>query len=290
MKRLKNIFEYLLFLLITRTMRLLTVDKAAGLCGFIGRKIGPKLKVSGIAENNLKKIYGDNIDIGRVIEKMWDNLGRYIGEFSFIDHISTEELNKRVTLTGLENIESLRVNNKPFLLFLCHQANWDFVIRKINSIYPKFVIAYRKINNPYIDRILLEKRQNPPYTIMIEKSTGGAKELLKAIKAGYSVAMLVDQKMNNGIEVPFFNYPAMTAPAIARLSMQYNYPIVPLQIVRRGGLTEFDIIVHKPLEYELTSDREVDTYNIMLKINQTLESFIEQHPEQWFWVHNRWKE
>ena len=192
-------------------------------------------------------------------------------------------------MVGLENIQSLRQNNQPFLLFLCHQANWDFVIRKINDISPKFAIVYRRANNPYIDKIILKERQHDPNTKMIAKGISGAKDIVRAIKSKSCIAMLVDQKMNDGIEVPFFDFPAMTAPAIARLSLQYKYPIVPAQIVRKGSTSYFDIIIHKPLAFQITKDNEQDCYNIMLQINKKLEEWIDQNPSQWFWFHNRWK-
>ena len=124
---------------------------------------------------------------------------------------------------------------------------------------------------------------------MIAKGPSGAKSIIRAIKSGASIAMLVDQKMNNGIEVPFFGFPAMTAVALARLSLQYKYPIVPLQIVRIGKSSNFELILHDPLEPSITKDNEKDCYNIMLEVNKTLEQWIREKPEQWFWFHNRWK-
>jgi KDO2-lipid IV(A) lauroyltransferase len=289
MKKLKHILEYLLFILLTRTLRLLSVDNSASLCSFIAKKIGPYLRVTKTARKNLQRVYGNETDIEKVINDLWDNYGRYIGEFPFINVLDSSELDKRVKVIGLEKVEAFKKANQPFILFLGHQANWDFVIRKINDIYPKFGIAYRKANNPYVDREILKERENDQHITMIAKGPSGAKSIIKAIKSGASLAMLVDQKMNNGIEVPFFGFPAMTAPALAKISLQYKYPIVPLQIVRIGKSSYFELILHDPLKPLIDKDIEKSCYNIMLEINKILEQWIREKPEQWFWFHNRWK-
>jgi KDO2-lipid IV(A) lauroyltransferase len=123
---------------------------------------------------------------------------------------------------------------------------------------------------------------------MIAKGPSGVRGLIKAIKSGNSIAMLVDQKMNDGIEVPFFGKPAMTANAIAKLSLQYNYPIIPCQIIRTKG-SYFKAVIHPPIDYSKSGEAEKDCYNIMLKINQVIEGWVRENPEQWFWFHNRWK-
>lgn len=286
---MKHYLEYIIFFIITRLLRLLPIDKSAGLCSFLARKIGPLISVTKTARRNLKNIYGDNINIDQAIDDLWDNFGRYIGEFPFINALSEEELTRRITFTGLENIENFKQNNQPFMLFLGHQANWDIAIRKINTLYPKFGIVYRKANNPLVDKEILSERNNSSDVIMIAKGTAGAKSLVRAIKSKMSIAMLVDQKMNDGIEVPFFGKPAMTAPAIARLALQYNYPIVPCQIIRKGRSSNFELRLYQPLKIEKTGDIKKDSFNIMKTINLTLEEWIRQHPGQWFWFHNRWK-
>ena len=287
---MKHYLEYIIFFLVTRLLKLLPMDKSASLCSFLARKIGPLIGVTKIARRNLENIYQDSIDVDQTIDDLWDNFGRYIGEFPFINKLSEEELTKRVTFSGLEKIEDLCQNNQPFMLFLGHQANWDIVIRKINNIYPKFGIVYRKANNPLVDKEILSERNNDSNVIMITKGPSGARGLVRAIKSKMSIAMLVDQKMNDGIEVPFFGKPAMTAPAIARLALQYNYPIVPCQLIRNGRSSNFEIKIYKPLKIDKTGNTEQDCYNIMKTINQMLEKWIRQHPGQWFWFHNRWKE
>lgn len=296
LKKIRYIFEYLIFYLLIRILRFIGFKNSANLCAFLGRKIGPLLPVSKVARKNLAKVFGDGADKHKTIGQIWDNFGRYIGEFPFIGILSHKEMEASFVMNGLEHVTTYQKTKRPFLLFLAHQANWDFVISHITDIYYKFAIIYRKANNPYVDKEILKTRTSQDANLMmIPKGISGSRDLVRAIKGGYSIAMLVDQKMNDGIEVPFFGHPAMTADAIARLALQYNYPIIPCQLVRdvdsktSYGKSSFKAILHPELTYESTSDKEKDVYNIMLLINQTLEGWIRENPSQWFWFHNRWK-
>lgn len=286
-KKIKHFIEYILFIVLTHLLRLFNIDNSAKICSRIARMIGRFLPVSKIAHNNLYAVFGENIDCKKTIDLIWDNFGRFIGEFPHMLTISDEEILRRVEIEGIEYVENFKKSSQPFLLFSGHFANWDFALKIINNFYDKFGIVYRKANNPYIDKIINKLRADDNL-ILIEKGPYGAKSLIKAIKSGYSIAMLVDQKMNDGIEVPFFGKPAMTAHAIAKFAIQFQYPIVPLQIIRTHG-TNFKIIIHKPLEINPIGNMEIDCYNIMLNINQILEQWIRKYPEQWFWFHNRWK-
>lgn len=288
LKKARYFLEYVFFISMINVLKIFSIDRSANICSFIAKKIGPYLSVSDVARNNLKKIYGDKIDIEKTIDDLWDNYGRYIGEFPFINSMSNDEINKRVKITGLEHVEKFQKNNQPFIMFLGHMANWDFMIRQINQIYPKFGIVYRKANNEYVDKSIFKERADDENIIMIPKGNSGVKDLIRSIKSGAAIAMLIDQKMNDGIEVPFFDQPAMTAPAIAKLSMQYNYPIIPCQLIRLEG-SNFEIRLHPELKYKKTKDKSKDCYNIMLDINKKLESWVREKPGQWFWFHNRWK-
>ncbi|NRB09998.1 MAG: lipid A biosynthesis lauroyl acyltransferase [Rickettsiaceae bacterium] len=286
-KKIKHIFEYLAFLLFFYGLRLLGLERSASLCSFILRKVGYKLKATKTARKNLQKTFGDNIDIDKTIDGLLDNFGHYIGEFPFINHLSEAQLQQRTEIIGYDKVKYYQENKQPFILCLGHFANWDFLIRNIKKAYPRFVIIYRKANNPYIDAAVLKLRQEENI-VLIAKGAGGVKNLIREIRAGSSIAMLVDQKMNDGIEVPFLGRPAMTADAIAKLSLQYNYPIIPCQVIRKKG-SNFKIILHDPIEYTKTGNMRDDCYNIMLKINKHIESWVKENPEQWFWFHNRWK-
>lgn len=287
LKQIKYLVEYLLFLLLIGILKLLGINKASAACGLIARKIGPLLPISKIAKKNLKLIFGDKFDDAPIIDGLWDNFGRFIGEFPYVNTMHEEEILTHVEIMGLEHLEHFKKTNQPFLLFTGHFANWDFALRVTSKLYHKFGVVYRKANNPYIDRLISQYRK-ASHIHLIPKGNHGVKDLLKALKSGYSIAMLVDQKMNDGINVPLLDHPAMTAHAIAKLALNFDYPIVPCRTIRTKG-ANFQFVIHPPLVINKTGDKESDIYNIMLDINKLLGDWIKQHPQQWFWFHNRWK-
>jgi len=288
LKKIRHLLEYYIFLTLLKIISLVGIDKAADICSYIARKLGPLLPVNSVAKRNLKNVFADNSkDHVQIIDGLWGNLGRFIGEFPYISTMSEEEVTKRVELEGIENLKEFQAAGQPFLLFTGHFANWDLALRVINKLYPKFGIVYRKSNNPYIDKIINDTRSNNNLNL-IPKGPYGAKSLIKSIKSGHAIAMLVDQKMNDGIDVPFFGRPSMTSHAIAKFAIQFDYPIIPCQIIRTKG-SYFKVIINPALEFQKTDNNALDCYNIMSNINQLLEGWIKAYPEQWLWFHNRWK-
>jgi KDO2-lipid IV(A) lauroyltransferase len=287
LKKIRHLLEYYIFLVMIKVIGLFGIDRAATLCANIARRVGPLLRVNLIAKRNLQNVFGQDNDYTNIISKLWENFGRFIGEFPYINDMSEEEVAERVKFEGVENLAEFQKMQQPFLLFTGHFANWDIALRRIDTLYPKFGVVYRKSNNPYIDKIINKTRSNRNINL-IPKGPYGAKSLIKSIKSGHAIAMLVDQKMNDGIEVPFFGRPAMTSHAIAKFAIQFNYPIIPCQIIRTFG-SNFKVIIHPALQLKQTDNIEQDCYNIMLQINKLLESWIIEYPEQWLWFHNRWK-
>jgi KDO2-lipid IV(A) lauroyltransferase len=287
-KKIKYLFEYLLVLTIIQIMGLFGISKSVNICRYLARIIGPILPVNKIAEKNLKNIFGKDFAYKAIIDQIWDNFGSFIGEIPYINKMSNEELSERVEIIGIERIKELQDAHQPFLLFTGHFANWDFALKIIDKFFPKFAIIYRKANNPYVDKLIIGARRSSNIKL-IPKGTKGARDLISAIKSGYAIGMLVDQKMNDGIEVPFLGRPAMTANAIAKIALQFDYPIIPLQVIRTNTDSHFKVIIHQPLKFNRTNDIKLDCYNIMVIINQILGNWVKEHPGQWFWFHNRWK-
>ncbi|WP_425362584.1 lipid A biosynthesis lauroyl acyltransferase [Candidatus Tisiphia endosymbiont of Hybos culiciformis] len=293
---IKYLLEYFLVLIIVKILRALGIDKSVNICRYLARKIGPLLPVNKVAKENIQNILGKTIytnagciNSEAIINQVWDNFGSFIGEFPYISRMSEEELSRRVEISGLENIIEFQKLHQPFLLFTGHFANWDFALKIINKFYPKFAIIYRKLNNPYVDKLINDMRTSGDIKL-IPKGSQGARTLISAIKSGYAIGMLVDQKMNNGIEVPFLGQPAMTAHAIAKIALQFSYPIIPLQVVRTNSKNSyFKAIIHPPIKLQKTNNNKTDCYNIMVTINQILGNWVQENPGQWFWFHNRWK-
>jgi KDO2-lipid IV(A) lauroyltransferase len=174
-------------------------------------------------------------------------------------------------------------------MFGAHLGNWELVPYIFKKTEKKISIVYREANNKYVDKIINKYRNINNFTF-IPKGKKGAKLIIQELKAKNIIIMLVDQRMRDGMEVPFFNIPAMTAPAIASLALQYKLPIVPIHTIRveNNRNYKFEIFIDKPLQLELTGNKLVDIKYILIKINKVLEKWISKNPSQWFWIHNRW--
>ncbi|MFO0389169.1 MAG: lysophospholipid acyltransferase family protein [Alphaproteobacteria bacterium] len=263
-------------------LRMLPLDAASWLGGFLARLIGPMLKAQRIAKANIARFmpHLSEAEQRKLLRGMWDHLGRVAAE---LPHISGKEIIKRVTFIGSENMPK---PNEGVFFFSGHFGNWELLPEVALKHNVPITLIYREANNPYADKIIADIRAVHANN-MFPKGTRGAVKMARAIKNNEAIAMLIDQKMNDGIAVPFFGVPAMTAPAIAQLALRYDLPILPAYVLRKSG-AHFEAHMFPALEYEKTGDAEKDTLAIMTAINQMLEGWIRAHPEQWFWVHKRW--
>lgn len=289
LRNCRYLFEYVCFIFLTFVLRLFSITKSADICAFIVATIGPRLRVTNVARKNLRLIYQniDTIEEDRIINGMWDNFGRLIGEFPHFSQMSAIDILKRVEIEGLENIRKFQEETQPFLMFSGHFANWEFIPHIAKIFYHELATVYRKANNPFVDQSIATMRKRDGVSF-IAKGPYGGKALVRSLKEKRTIAMLVDQKMNDGISVPFMGHPAMTAPAIAKFAIQFHYPIIPLQIIRKENST-FKVIIGSAMNIPLEGSEEDRIHIIMEGVNDILGSWINERPEQWFWMHNRWR-
>lgn len=274
---------------LTFLMGLIPLDIASDMGGWIARSIGPHLNINKRAKENLVKSFPDKTEaqIDQIIKGMWDNLGRVAFEFAHVPKINIYDQPERFEVVGIENINLLRDDDQCGIFFSGHMANWEFSPLGCAQHTPALPVhsIYREPDNLWT-RSLFAKRI-PEGSGVIPKGSKGAREALQLLKKGGHLALLVDQKMNNGIAVPFFGRDAMTAPAMAQFALKFNCPIVPMRIERIKGAT-FKLTFFPPMDVQNTDDRQADTLTIMTQVNQTLETWITERPEQWLWLHRRW--
>lgn len=270
-------------------IRCLPIDAASGLGGWIGRTLGPRLGKSRIARRNLEQAFPEATptDIQSIIRDMWDNLGRNVFEFPHLPRVKTDGPDARLFIEGREHLETLRDDGLPGLFVSAHIGNWETGSLAAAAVGLPMHLFYRAPNNPMMER-LFAKRQATNGELL-KKGTTGARRALQLLKQGEHIGILVDQKMNDGIPVPFFGRDAMTAPAVAQFALRFDCPVVMVRIERLGGC-RFRITIEPPLEITRTDDNEADVLALMTKINHRLEDWIRERPAQWFWVHRRWPE
>jgi KDO2-lipid IV(A) lauroyltransferase len=281
MQRLQHFLEALLLKWLFAAFRAMPVDVASWCGSVMARAIGPFFSANAVARENLKKAFPEYSATRRreIMAAMWDNLGRTAAE---LPHLPGSLFN-RVAITGLEHLSK---EGKPALFFSAHLGNWELNAPMAFQHGIPLAVIYRHANNPYVEEMVRGLRASQ-CSEQFAKGPRGGMGLIKALKRNMSIAMLIDQKMNDGIAVPFFGRDAMTAPAIALLALRFDLPIIPARVVRKGG-AHFEGTLYPPIVYEKTGDHDKDVLAIMTAINRTLEGWIREYPEQWFWVHRRW--
>ena len=267
---------------------ILPLDVASAIGGWLGRTVGPRLSLSDRAVRNLSRVYPDKsqAEIGAIVRGMWDNLGRLAAEFPHLEEFRLYEKGGRVEVIGVEHVDQLRDDGLPGIFFSAHIGNWEIISLGVTQRGMPLDRVYRAANNRLVEWLYRQGR-SAAKGALIPKGMAGVRMLLKSLKDGNHLAIMVDQKMNNGIAVPFMGRPAMTAPALAELALRFGCPVVPGRVRRLKG-ARFQVEVLPPLDLPDTGDRHADILATMTRVNEIVEAWVRETPEQWLWLHNRW--
>lgn len=267
-------------------LKALPVDVASAAMGKAARLFGPCIPVSKVARVNLDLAFPNktNAEKQEIILDCWENLGRVVGEFPHLQTITKNPA--RLTIKGLEQVEAIRNSGKSAIIFSGHLANWEVFGAAAQREGLPISLVYRPANNPLTEALYRHARQDIAQNLY-PKNREGAKQILKGIRNGELFGMLVDQKMNDGMAVPFFGHEAMTAKAIAEFALRQNVPIYPGYIIRNQG-AHFTMEILPALKLPTGNDHSANVRELLTTINQLLESWITAHPGQWFWLHRRW--
>lgn len=263
--------------------KILPISVASWTGGFLAKSIGCYLSVNKRALYNIKNIIPQKSEAfyKKTLEKMWENIGRNFGELPHLKKIIKSK--KRLKFKNFMHAKSLEKGKAGFFLS-AHYGNWEIAAPAISrETALNLNLVYRKVNNPYIEKLIFQSRdQSHGHVHYYPKGSIGAKACIKALKNKEIVGMLLDQKFNDGISVPFMGEKAMTAPAFAQLALKFKGPIVPVRCVRGKG-AHFILEFFPPIE-----PAAITMEKLTEKFNAIIGSWVYENPEQWFWVHSRW--
>lgn len=281
MKSFRYAVEGILVAGLIGLFRRLSLDNASNLGGFISRTLGPKLSVNRKALRNMQAALPGKTDAEykQIIRDMWDNIGRTFAEYPHLEKIAAE----RVTSVGDEHIQNILASGGPSILFTGHLANWEISGAYAYALGMNLDLIYRTPNNPYVEGILQECRSIGEKIKTYPKSSQGMRDVVSALKAKRHIGILIDQKYNQGIAMPFFGRTAMTSPAFVQLAQKFDCPLHPARVVRTKG-AHFHITIFPPMNIK---DRELE--DVINEAHMMLEEWITERPAQWLWLHNRWK-
>ncbi len=264
---------------------------ASDVMGGLLRRIGPLLPVTRIADANLRAAFPDRGRAWRrqVIRDMWENLGRTAGEFPHIAHLPKDSPSGPGWEMVNDSILTAQAQaGGPAIFVSGHIGNWEMLPPAVAAYGMAFSSVYRPAANRAVDDVILALRRRAMgrSVPMFAKGAQGAREALAHVRRGGYLGMLVDQKMNDGIEARLFGLPAMTAPAAAALALKFRCPVIPGH-VQRTGPARFRLVVEQPLTLPDTGDRQADILHLTQTINDCLERWVTERPASWLWLHRR---
>ncbi len=268
----------------------LPIDAASAVGGWVARRVGPALGISKRARLNLAAAMPElsAARIDAVVTGMWDNLGRVAAEYPHLREIAvfgSGSAGKRVETVGFEHVDRVLAGGRRMIVFSGHLANWEIAALAAGQYGIDVAQIYRAANNPLVDRMIARFRGAAGE--LIPKGAVASRRAVAALRRGGHLTLLVDQKLNDGIAVPFFGRLAMTAPALAMLALRFDCDVLPARVERLSG-AHFRLTIYPPLALPRSGDRATDTAALMAAVNATLEGWIRERPEQWFWLHRRW--
>ena len=291
MKTIKYFFEFITVITLFFIFKIIGLKNASNLGGMIGRFFGPLFRSKSITKENIKIGLGEisKENEKEIINGMWSNIGRTFAEYVFLKDFKFNKINfSHVEINGTKYLDEIKKNNQSVIFYSGHFANFELMAMELDKFGIKCATIYRPLNNFFLNPVMEYLRMKYICPNQIPKGRLGMREIIGKIKNGYSIALMVDQRVSEGPREAFFNKPAHTTTIPAQLALKYDSKLVPISLERKEGI-KFIMTIHEPYKVKKTGYEDQDTKNITLKINQILEKMIIKNPKQWIWSHNRWK-
>ena len=278
--------------LLLALFRALGPVRASNLGGALARLIGPALPVSRVAQTNLQLALPELDAAGRrrVIREAWDNLGRTVAEFPHLASLQRDTPTGPGWLAeGAEHLQPLLGQGGPGIFFSGHIGNWEMLPVACAAAGVPLASMFRAAANPAVDTLIRSLRREAMGVDMpmFAKGASGARLAVTHLRAGGCLGLLMDQKMNDGIEARLFGRPAMTAPALALLALRFRCPVIP-GYVERIGPARFRLVCEPAMALPNSGDSRADLHAVTQAMNDTLERWIRERPGSWLWMHRRW--
>ena len=283
-KIIKYFFESLVIYTFFFVIKLLGLSISRDLFSFIFKKIGPLIRSRKILKKNLS-IFSNNISEQKKDEielNVWSNYGKTFAEYMFLKKFRKENLH--IKIEGKKILDEIYQNNKPVIFVSGHFANFELMSMEITKNKINLATIYRPLNNFFLNPLMEYLRKKYVCNKQIKKGRSGIKECIEYIEKGYSVALMIDQRLGEGDRVKFFNKTAHTTSLPAQLSLKYNLNVVPI-FIEREHENYFKMKIYEPINTSNFKNKS----EITLKLNQILENMILNNPNQWIWTHDRWK-
>ena len=286
MKIFNYLLQYILIKLFFFICKIIGYKKASNLGELIGKKVGPKFKSKKIIERNINLIFPDikSERVDEIIQKMWGNYGRILSEYVFMKDFRNGNLKDYINIKGLEYLNEIKNKNIPVVFVSGHFNNFELMAMQIEKNGIQLGAIYRPLNNFFLNSTMENIRKNFICNKQIKKGLSGIREILNLFKKNTSIALMIDQRVTEGIKSNFFKQKAFTTTIPAQLVKKFSCPIISIYI-ERVNKYKFEMVINKPIYFSKDESLEYITQ----QLNYLLEKMILKKPEQWILTHNRWK-
>ena len=286
MKKIKYFFEFIVISFLLFIYKILGLKISSLISGKIFEFFGPLFRSKQIIKSNIQRAIPEinPKEINNIKKDMWNNYGRTLSEYMFLKDFRNNKLESNIHLEGGEILEKIKNEKTPVIFVSGHFSNFELMAMQIEKSGLNLAAIYRPLNNIFLNVLMVRIRKKYICKNQIKKGTRGVRELLKLYKKGCSIALMIDQRVTEGVKSKFFNEDAFTTTIPAQFIKKFKCKVVPIYIERYNGIN-FNIKIEKPIEFST----DVSTEKITRDLNIWLEKMILKNPGKWIWSHNRWK-
>tara|TARA_B100000795_G_scaffold121853_1_gene90696 strand:- start:205 stop:1065 length:861 start_codon:yes stop_codon:yes gene_type:complete len=286
MKTIKYFIQFLIISILLLIFKILGLRYASYISSKIVSFVGPAFRSKNLIKSNILKALPDlkQNDIENISKKMWSNYGRILAEYIFIKDFQSTKFQNNIEIKGQKILDNIKKDNEPVIFVSGHFNNFELMAMQIEKSGVNLAAVYRPLNNKFLNFIMERIRKKYICKNQIKKGISGTKQLLSFFKNKTSIALMIDQRVSQGIKSNFFNNEALTTTIPAQFVKKFKCKIVPIYIERVKDVN-FKLTIYDPIAYSNNESVE----EITLDLNQQLEKLILKNPDQWIWSHNRWK-
>ena len=286
MKNIKYFTQYILIILLLLFFKIIGHKFALIISSKLFSFFGPLFRSKKIIYSNLTNAFPNlnEFEKKKITNTMWCNYGKILAEYVFIKNFREIKLEQNIIVKGQEILDKIKINKKPVIFISGHFNNFELMAMHIDKSGIDLAAIYRPLNNKYLNTIMEKIRRNYICNKQVKKGIAGTKLLLKYFRNGTSIALMIDQRVSQGLRSNFFNKKASTTTIPAQFIKKFKCDVVPIYIERTNNIN-FKITINKPIKFSDSSSIEVITNDL----NKVLEEMILKNPEQWIWTHDRWK-
>ena len=283
MKLIKYFIQFLIISTLFFLFKVLGLKLSSRFSKNLFSLLGPFFRSKKIINENILKAFPNlkKNEINKISKTMWENYGRILSEYIFLNEF---RLKDKVEIKGQEILDRIKKDNERVIFVSGHFNNFELMAMHIEKSGIDLAAIYRPLNNKFLNYFMEKIRKKHICKNQIKKGYTGTRQLLSLFKKGCSIALMIDQRVSEGIKSRLFNHDAFTTTIPAQFVKKFECKVVPIYIERVDDI-KFRLTVNAPINF--SKNEKIDT--ITLKLNSLLEKMILKNPGQWIWSHNRWK-